>query len=155
MTTAAWRCSPTTEPHGPCTHSVPSGSEELKVSHVLKFSQLSPRRQALVRLCQRLNFGLIQSMAVRDADPVFDPHKIVVLVDEKLDVNDAPRPESELTDFDLATELCPVMMRRLDEIRNGIIERLEVRGGIPRRVVSRSQVLRIFRWKRYINGGRL
>jgi hypothetical protein len=105
----------------------------------LKLSDLSPSRQALVRLCQKLNFGTVQSLAVRDADPVFDPHKVVVLVNEKLDMNDAPRPESELTDFDLAAELCQ-LMRRLDEIGNGMIERLKVRDGIPRRVVFETSL---------------
>jgi hypothetical protein len=108
------------------------------VPHVRRFSQLSPARQTLVRLCQRLNFGIIQSITVRDADPVFDPHNIV-LVDEKLDDKDARRPEAELTDFDLAAELCR-LMRRLDEIGDGMIERLEVRGGIPRRVVFESSL---------------
>jgi hypothetical protein len=62
---------------------------------VRRFSQLSPARRALVRLYQRLNFGLIQDIGVHDADPEFDPHN-VVLVNEKLDVNDVPRPEAEL-----------------------------------------------------------
>jgi hypothetical protein len=85
-----------------------------------------------------LNFGLLQNVGVHDADPVFDLNHIV-LVDEKLDVNDAPRPEAELADFELAAELCR-LMNRLDEIGNGVIERLEVRGGIPRRVVFESKL---------------
>jgi len=64
------------------------------------FSQLSPARQALVRLCQRLNFGLNRSAGVHNADPVLDLHHIV-LVDEKLDVTDAPRPEAELRTLSL------------------------------------------------------
>jgi hypothetical protein len=107
------------------------------------YSQLSSPRQTLVRLCQRLNYGLIQRLGVHDADPVFDPHNIVVLVDEKLDTSDAPRPEAELTDFKLAAELCR-LMRRLDAIRDGMIERLEVRGGIPRRVVFVSGLSELF-----------
>jgi len=112
------------------------------VPQVRRFSQLSPARQALVRLCQRLNFGLIQSIAVRDADPVFDPGN-VVLVDEKLDGNGSSRPEAELRDFELAVELCR-LMSRLDEIRDGRIERLEIRGGIPRRVVFESRLDQLF-----------
>lgn len=91
-----------------------------------------------MRLCQRLNFGLIHGIAVRDAEPVFELDN-VVLVDEKLDGNDAPRPEAELTNFELAAELSR-LMTRLDEIRNGRIERIEVRGGIPRRVVFESRI---------------
>jgi hypothetical protein len=112
------------------------------MSQLLRFSELSPGRRALVRLCQRLNFGLIQNIGVHDADPVFDPHN-VVLVDEKLDVEDTPRPEAELMDFELAAELCR-LMTRLDEIRDGRIERIEVRGGIPRRVVFESRISELF-----------
>jgi hypothetical protein len=109
---------------------------------ILRFSELSPARQALVRLCQRLNFGIIQSVGIQNADPVFDPGS-VVLVDEKLDVDGAPRPEAELTDFELAAELRRLMIR-LDEIRDGRIERIEVRGGIPRRVVFESRISELF-----------
>lgn len=69
---------------------------------------------------------------------MFDPDNIA-LVDEKLDVNDSPRPEAELADFELPVELCR-LMARLDEIRNGKIERIEVRGGLPRRVVFESRL---------------
>jgi hypothetical protein len=109
----------------------------------LRFSELSPPRQALVRLCQRLNFGVIQGIGVHNADPVFDPHDVVVLVDEKLDITDVPRPEVELTDFELANELCR-LMTRLGEIGNGRIERVDVRGGIPRRVVFESRLSELF-----------
>jgi hypothetical protein len=37
-----------------------------------RFSQLSPARQALVRIFQAVNFGEIQGVHVRDADPIFD-----------------------------------------------------------------------------------
>jgi hypothetical protein len=113
------------------------------MERTLRLSDLSSSRQVLVRLCQRVNFGVIQRIGVHDADPVFDPHKVIVLVDEKLDVNEAPRSEVELTDFDLANELCR-LLRRLDEIGNGMIERLEVRGGIPRRVVFESRLSELF-----------
>jgi hypothetical protein len=112
------------------------------MSQLLRFSELSPSRQALVRICQRLNFGLIQSLGIRDADPVFEPGSIV-LVDEKLDVDGATRPEAELMDFELAAELRRLMIR-LDEIRDGRIERIEIRGGIPRRVVFESRVSELF-----------
>jgi hypothetical protein len=35
-------------------------------------------------------------------------------------------------------------MARLDEIRDGRIERIEVRGGIPRRVVFESRISELF-----------
>jgi hypothetical protein len=96
----------------------------------------------LVRLCQRLNFGQIQNVLVKGGDPAFDPHP-VVLIDERLDVTEEPRQETALTDFALAAEQCR-LMARLDEIGNGTIERIEVRGGLPRRVVFESRLSELF-----------
>jgi hypothetical protein len=57
----------------------------------LRFSQLSPARQALVRACQAVNFGEIQGVLVRDAEPVFGEPAPVVVIDVKLDKADEPR----------------------------------------------------------------
>jgi hypothetical protein len=102
-----------------------------------RFSQLSPARKALTRLFQVLNFGEIQDLYVRDSEPVLEPGP-VVLVDDRLDSDPVPRPEVEMTDFALREEICR-LMARLDELRNVTIVRIEVRAGIPRRVVFQSQ----------------
>ena len=99
----------------------------------MRYSELSPARQALVRNCQSVNFGEIQSLCVRNGEPVFE-HAPVVVIDVKLDQADVPRPELELTDFDVRDEVCR-LMARLDNIGDGMIQRLEIRAGIPRRVV--------------------
>ena len=61
----------------------------------IRFSELSPQRQVLVRLCQRTNYGSIRDLEVRDRQPVFAPAP-VVLMDLKLDSADQPRPETAL-----------------------------------------------------------
>lgn len=96
----------------------------------IRFSQLSASRQALVRLCQDVNFGQIRDLHVRNSDPVWDPAPII-LSEFKLDVEDAPRPEGEMPDFKLSSQI-QRLMRRLDQIGDGRIERIEVREGIPR-----------------------
>jgi hypothetical protein len=98
-----------------------------------RFTQLSAPRQALVRLFQSLNFGQIQDIAIRAGEPIFDP-AAAVLVDVRLDVDEGPRPETDLTDFVLQDEVRR-LMARLDGLQNGTIERIEVRAGIPRRVI--------------------
>src|SRR4051794_22916674 len=103
------------------------------MSQFLKFSQLSLPRQALVRLCQQMNFGQIQNLRVKDGEPVFD-QRHAVLIDEKLDSIEAPRPEADVTDFVVAAELFR-LFARFDAMNTGMIERLEVRAGVPRRVV--------------------
>jgi hypothetical protein len=101
----------------------------------IRFSELSPERQVLVRLCQRTNYGFIRDLEVRERQPLFDPPP-VVLVDFKLDSADQPRPETALADFQLPGEVLR-LMDRLDELVTAKIDSLEVRAGIPRRIVFR------------------
>src|ERR1700726_520863 len=110
----------------------------LIVSQVRRFSQLSPARQALVRFLQVVNFGEIQGVRVMDADPMFDD-ACVVVIDAKLDKEEVPRPGLDLADFELRAEVGR-LMSRLDELRNGTIQRLEVHAGLPRRLVFESRL---------------
>jgi hypothetical protein len=103
-----------------------------------RYSQLSPARQNLIRLCQTINFGSIENLEVRDGEPTFDPPP-VMLRDLKLDSDDGPRPELALSDFILSNEILR-LMSHLTEMRFGIIRRVEVRGGLPRRILL-EQVL--------------
>lgn len=64
----------------------------------------------------------------------------VIVIDAKLDKEEPPRPETALVDFELRDEVRR-LMSRLDELRDGTIQRIEVRAGIPRRVVLESQAL--------------
>jgi hypothetical protein len=70
---------------------------------VLRFSELSEARASLVRLCQALNFGLIQDLEVRASEPVLDPPPKVI-VDSKFDSDDELRSEVHLDDFALPKE---------------------------------------------------
>jgi hypothetical protein len=107
------------------------------LSKPLRLSQLSTSRQARVRLCQDINFGQIQGLHVRNSDPVWDPAP-TVLSEVRLDIEEAPRPEGELPDFKLSSQI-QRLMRRLDQLRDGRIERIEVREGIPRRLILTSR----------------
>lgn len=70
---------------------------------------------------------------VVDGEPSFTPTP-TVLVDVKLDQDEGPRSEVDLPDFELCAELRR-LMNRIDGIKNGKVVRLEIRGGVPRRVV--------------------
>lgn len=54
----------------------------------------------------------------------------------KLDSDNGPRLESDLADFELRHEFCRLMIQ-LDELINAKIQWIEVRAGIPRRVLFR------------------
>ncbi len=103
-----------------------------------RFSELSPPRQALIRLCQSTNYGSIEDLTVRSREPVLTDSLPLVLADVKLDADDEPRPEAALFDFVLSTELVRLMLL-LDQIGEGKIPRIEIRAGLPREaVVERS-----------------
>lgn len=105
-------------------------------SRVLRFSELSPQRQMLVRLCQQANYGSIRGLEINDGEPSFNPAP-VVQVDLKLDGDDPPRPESKLEDFELSREVVR-LLERIDDSSTAMIELLDVRAGIPRRAVFRA-----------------
>jgi hypothetical protein len=100
---------------------------------LLRLSDLSRPRQALVRLCQEINFGSIHNLEILKKEPVYQPEPIV-LVDVRLDSDDCARPELKIADFSLSQEVRRLMLR-LDELNNGKIDRLEIRAGLPRRMM--------------------
>jgi hypothetical protein len=106
-----------------------------------RFVQLSDARQALVRLFQSLNFGQVLGLMVENGDPILSPAPIVLL-DVKLDADEVERHEAALRDFVLRAEVRRLMIC-LDQLGNGRIERIEVRSGIPRRVIIERSLTRI------------
>jgi hypothetical protein len=105
--------------------------------HPLRLSDLSPARQALVRLCQSINRGSIEALKVHLAEPMFDPFPILVK-DVMLGKDEEERPELALSDFALSSEVLR-LLRLLDEMKGGTIRLIEVRDGIPRRMLLASQ----------------
>jgi hypothetical protein len=111
------------------------------MKQALRFSQLSPPRKALVRFCQSLNFGSILDLRVIASEVVFDALPDV-LIDVRLDEELSGRPEAELTDFALSTELRR-LFSAIDTIGNGTIEKIVVHAGVPRRVTIRRPLSEI------------
>jgi hypothetical protein len=105
------------------------------VNKVVQFSLVTPRRQHLIRVSQALGFGTIHNIQVRHGDPILESASI--LSEERLDRAEEPRTEISLNDFLLSKEWCR-LLARLDEVPSATISRLEVRAGIPRRVVFES-----------------
>ena len=105
---------------------------------LLRFSQLSPPRQKLVRMCQTVTYGQIKDLPFRDGEPIYEPPPVVV-IDAKLYRDDGPRRELALADFVLRDDFRR-LMARLDDARNGMIQRIEVHAGLPRRVLLESRL---------------
>ena len=103
-----------------------------------RFLQLSKPRQILIRLCQRVNFGSILNLQFADGEVSFGVPPEVVL-DLKLDADLPQRSELDLGDFALSVEHCR-LLAHIDSLRNGIIEKLIVHDGIPRRLMLRGSL---------------
>jgi hypothetical protein len=101
-------------------------------AEALRLSQLSPGRQALVRLCQLINHGHIEDLEIRESEPILDPPP-PILKNVKLDADEEPRPELSLSDFVLSGEVVR-LMSLLDRVKSGSIRHIEIRAGIPRRI---------------------
>jgi hypothetical protein len=106
---------------------------------VTRFSELSAPRQTLVRRCQQVGFGKILGLVVRESEPVF-VEQTEVLIDLKLDGDDGPRRELDLEDFAVSAEIIR-LLSNLDAIGNGTVEEIEIRAGVPRRMIVKAPLL--------------
>ena len=90
---------------------------------------LSPGRQRLVRLIQRVNFGRVENLLIVGGEPVFKPAPRTVQT-VKLGGDNDQRTETGLEDFQLTSPVID-MLNQLTDLGDGRIERLDVRYGLP------------------------
>lgn len=113
------------------------------MKRLLRLSELSSPRQVLLRLCQRVDYGQILDVLVIGREPMFNQAPTLML-DIRLDSEAGSRPELDLADFDLCEEVCR-LLDCLDKMENGRIQRIEVRAGIPRRILIEASVTECLR----------
>jgi hypothetical protein len=92
-------------------------------------SDLSPARRQLVELFQELNFGRVEGLVVRAGEPVLHPRPRAVR-EVKFQADNDPRPERAAPDFLLKAQQLE-LMDLLDRVRDGTIESIESRHGLP------------------------
>ncbi len=102
------------------------------MSHLNKAS-LSPARRSLLELLQRINFARIESLAVRDREPVLDPLPVVIR-EYKFGGENGHRPELGAADFLLKQQVVE-LFAFFDQIQNGVIDVLEIKHGLPFRMI--------------------
>lgn len=93
-------------------------------------------RQRLVKLMQRINFGRIENLAIAGGQPVLAPPPRIVR-EIKLGGENGPRPEAAIDDFALKSQVVE-LFRTLDDRRDGVIDVLEIKHGLPFRLVIRE-----------------
>jgi hypothetical protein len=94
---------------------------------------LSQAKQRLLRLFQTINFGRVEELEIRNGEPEFSPPPRV-FVELKLDAADGPRPESRLDRFALRSQV-ERFFTRIGRLNQGTVEVIEVRHGLPFRMV--------------------
>jgi len=108
-----------------------------------RLSDLTASQQRLVRLCQAIDYGQILELRVVGGEPTFDPPPLVVL-EVKLDSEDGSRWEVGLDDFALSEEVRRLVVR-LGRVSTGRIQRIEIRAGLPRRILIEAQLNEVIR----------
>ena len=98
----------------------------------LSKSSVSPSRARLIESMQKLGYGTIECLIVRDGEPVLDPPPSLTR-DVKFGVESGPGRESDLDDFALKGQVCD-LLDHLDSLGNATIRRLEVQDGLPFRM---------------------
>lgn len=94
---------------------------------------LSEPRRRLVRLMQRLLFGRIENLVIRRGQPVFDPPPTVTR-EHKFGGENGAHPKLRADDFLLKDQVVD-LFRQLDALGDGVIAVLEVKHGLPFRML--------------------
>lgn len=95
----------------------------------VRCDQLTPARQRLVRLLQRLNFGTIHHLPIRRGEPVLEP-PLRIIRRRKSGTSEPVHPGASLKDFALKSQWL-AFFDDLDAIGDGQILRIEVAHGLP------------------------
>ncbi len=106
------------------------------MSPPMRQPDLPPAGQRLVKLMQRIQFGRLESLQVRNGAPLLGRGEIVVW-DHKFGSDEASPSPASATDFQLKRQVRELFdyLRRLGD---GTIDVLEVRHGLPFRMIRRE-----------------
>jgi hypothetical protein len=95
-------------------------------------STLLPAQAELVGLMQKLDFGIIEGLVIRDGLPVLKPRPRVVR-DVKFGAGTGRRSEAGLTDFALKANV-QELLDTFASLGNATVRRLEIKQGLPFRM---------------------
>ena len=93
--------------------------------------ELSAPRRRMLEIMRNLQYGNIYELRIQGGDPVLDP---LPRMKRKIKLgHDLPRPGEDRQDFALKTKVVH-FLNQLDELGDGIVERIEVQDGLPFRM---------------------
>ena len=94
---------------------------------------VSACRANLLKLMQRINFGRIERLLIRDGEPVLTPRP-PVYCERKFGGENGPRSELVAANFLLKQQVVE-LFAFFDQQRDGTIDLLEIKHGLPFRMV--------------------
>lgn len=98
------------------------------------YETLPQGRKRLVRLMQDINYGRIEHLHVRAGEPTFDPPPPVVR-EVKFGADNGHHVAT--SDFALKTQVVE-LLREFDRLGTGVIDAIEVKAGLPFRMLVRG-----------------
>lgn len=90
---------------------------------------LTPARKRLVELMQKVNFGRILGLGLKDGDPILDPPPRVIR-EIKIGGENGPRHEIESDNFTLKSQALE-LFAHLDQLENGTVMMIDIKHGLP------------------------
>jgi hypothetical protein len=102
-----------------------------------KFSLSAPRQQ-LLQIMQQLPFGIIENLVIRGKEPSLSPPPKITR-EIKLGVEANTRPSPEDGDFLLKRHVTD-LFEHFDQLRDGTVVTIEVRHGLPARLILAGEV---------------
>jgi len=100
--------------------------------HPVTKSTLSPARDRIVTMMQKVGFGTIDGLHVRGGEPIYTPPPRIVR-EIKFGGDNGPHAMAKAEDFVLKEQVRE-FLSHLDAIGTGIIQSLEVKHGLPFRM---------------------
>ena len=113
------------------TLGLPSAGSDRRATHSVstrRLSDLPESAKALVRIMRELQFGRFENLILRNGEPYFDPPPVLIRV-SRLGVS-AVEPSPEPTDWTLTLPVVE-LLDEFARIRDGLLNRLEFRHGLP------------------------
>lgn len=95
-------------------------------------ASLSPPERRLVEVMQRMNYGRIEGLVVREGQPVVDPPPRIVC-EIKFGAKGSPEPRQRGGEFTLKAQV-QQLFAYFARMGNGTVEKIEVQDGLPFRM---------------------
>jgi hypothetical protein len=102
----------------------------------MRKASLSPARRRLLEVLQQVNFGRIESVVIKDGEPFFDS-PLRIMREIKFGSENGPRPEIDTSDFLLKSQVVELFVL-FGTLRDGTIDVLEIKNGLPFRAIVRE-----------------